>query len=322
MTHELIAAIAASGLTIYDSLKQRPDLLIPTQDLERILNDSLCGFNLNYPLRTRSKVLKQKVCQSLGYPVPKAFCKTRPRFPGQNFDTYIQKADNLQVWNEELSPSRRYVLVRVDACQIVTKVRVVGGDALALLDTTGTLTQKYQAKSREPVSQSHLVSKSDTVNCQHLMKGRYRHLLAVTEVFERLQTMIGSTFNTLGADQERNRGGVVHRAVSECLGATTPDNGQFPDVLDQLLEVKLQTASTIDLGLVCPDSTEPLASLPEFQHRDVRYAVFYGVLVDNLVRLDQLVLSTGADFFSFFQRFEGKITNAKRQLHLPSHFFS
>ena len=34
------------------------------------------------------------------------------------------------------------------------------------------------------------------------------------------------------------------------------DKGQFPDIRHQLLEVKLQTSPTIDLGLVLPSSTE------------------------------------------------------------------
>lgn len=39
------------------------------------------------------------------------------------------------------------------------------------------------------------------------------------------------------------------------------------------------------------------------------------------MRLDHLVLTRGADFFSFFQRFEGKVVNAKLQIPLPRDFF-
>jgi hypothetical protein len=74
--------------------------------LEGVLHDGLLGLDLNYPLRTRSKVLKAKICEILGYPVPKSFKKTQPRFPGQDFDTYIQKSNNLQIWNEEIVPTR------------------------------------------------------------------------------------------------------------------------------------------------------------------------------------------------------------------------
>ena len=142
-----VRAIARSGLSIYDPIPiGDPDLWIPTQELEALLHHGLIGLLLaDLPLRTRSKVVKENVCRVLGYPVPGSFRKTRPRFPGQRFDTYVQKSNNLQVWNEDLSPTRRYVLIRVSGHGSVVRVRVVTGDVLALLDTTGTLTQKYQA---------------------------------------------------------------------------------------------------------------------------------------------------------------------------------
>jgi hypothetical protein len=45
-------------------------------------------------------------------------------------------------------------------------------------------------------------------------------------------------------------------------------------------------------------------------------------VVGNQVRLDYVVLTRGADFFSFFQRFEGKVVNAKLQIPLPRSFFT
>jgi hypothetical protein len=146
--------ISKSGLSIYDSIEIGDnDLWIPTPELELLLNDNLQGVSLlGLPLRTRSKVVKEKVCQSLGYPTPKTFKKTQTRFPGRLFDTYVQKANNLQIWNEELSSSMRYVLVRVSPDDIITKIKVVTGDTLSLLDTTGTLTRKYQARYNPGVS--------------------------------------------------------------------------------------------------------------------------------------------------------------------------
>lgn len=77
---------------------------IPAEQLEHLFDKALKGISLaGLPLRTRSKVVKTAVYKALGYPVPSSFKKTRPRFPGQCFDTYVQKADNLQVWNEESS---------------------------------------------------------------------------------------------------------------------------------------------------------------------------------------------------------------------------
>jgi hypothetical protein len=120
-------AIASSGLTIYDSIEVgHPELWIPAPELETLLDQKLRGVCLaGLALRTRSKVVKEHVCRALGYPVPDSFKKTQPRFPGQNFDTYTQKANNLQVWNEDLAPTRRYVLIRVGEDGSITKVKVV-----------------------------------------------------------------------------------------------------------------------------------------------------------------------------------------------------
>src|SRR5258708_21981737 len=154
-------ALAKSGRTIYDLLHDRPEHFLPSANLEAILRAGLVGLDLNYPVRTRSKVLKSKICEILGYPVPASFKKSKPRFPGQDFDTYVQKSNNLQIWNEEINPTRRYVIIRLDESSKVVGVRVVTGEVLAKLDTTGTLTKKYQAKSRTPVTRSVLVSQAD-----------------------------------------------------------------------------------------------------------------------------------------------------------------
>lgn len=318
MASRVVKAISSSGLTIYDSLETRPELYLDARTLERILNRALVGLDLNYPIRTRSKVLKSSVCQSLGYPVPKSFRKTQPRFPSQNFDTYVQKSNNLQIWNEEVSSARRYILIRVNENQIVTCVKVVTGDVIAKLDPTGTLTTKYQAKSRDPVAESRLVSSADTTNVAKTLPGS---MLPIQELYESLHALVGLTIVNPGIDQERNRGAVLHQVVCKYLKESWSDCGQFPDVPNQLLEIKLQTASTIDLGLVCPDSTEKIASLPKFNHCDVRYAIFYGAIVRAGVRLDHLILTTGADFFTFFRRFEGNVRNAKLQIPLPAGFF-
>jgi len=333
-------ALSKSGKTIYDSLLETSEYFLPGADLESILQDGLMGFDLNYALRTRSKVLKSKICEILGYPVPTSFRKSKPRFPGQDFDTYIQKSNNLQIWNEAIVPTRRYVIIRLNDSSHVTGVRVVTGEILARLDTTGTLTKKYQAKSREPVTASVLVSQSDAYNVHdaiaaipnRTMKleqdgGRelvldFSRFEPVDALYRRLLKLVGKRLSDPGLDQERNRGAALHKAVCEALGMSEYcDTGSFPDVMEQLLEIKLQTAPTIDLGLVSPDDGTSLDFLPRVRHCDVRYAVFYGEVVGIEVRLDYLVLTRGADFFSFFQRFEGKVVNAKLQIPLPRDFF-
>jgi hypothetical protein len=83
------------------------------------------------------------------------------------------------------------------------------------------------------------------------------------------------------------------------------DDVRFPDIRHQLLEVKLQTSPTIDLGLVRPDSEEFL-DLPALQdvtirHCDVRYLLFYARIDYGLVSLTHMYLTTGEAFFRRFQ---------------------
>jgi hypothetical protein len=337
-----VEAILASGLSIFDLLAKDSLLHIPTKELERILDAGLRGFSTaGMPLRTRSKVVKSEVCRILGYPIPKSFrkCKPHARFPGQNFDTYVQASNNLQVWNEELQPRRRYVLVAVGKDGCVTRVKVITGAMLAKLDTTGTLTQKYQARFVPGEIPVELISTMDT---EHLMpligsaactpQGKPTDdpvrglVMPIQSVFHHMKSLVGCSFANAGFDQERNRGAELHRLVCRALGYQSyADDGQFPDVCNQLLEVKLQTSPTIDLGLVEPASKEPLDlnDFPEgtVRHCDVRYAVFGAEHVGDHVKLTRLVLTTGEMFFSRFPRFEGRVLNKKMQIPLPQGFF-
>jgi hypothetical protein len=344
-SHEhYVQAIARSGLSIYDRIEiGDPRLWIPAPALEALLNRSLQGIDLTgLPLRTRSKMVKTAVCKALGYPVPNRFARTQPRFPGQMFDTYAQKSNNLQIWNEELAPTRRYVIIRVSGEHVIERVKVVTGDALVKLDTTGTLTQKYQARLIYGAEAAELISPEDTEVIKHLLvnpKGQVALskiaptdnpapglLLPIASVFDRLVRLIGLSFPDAGHVQERRRGADLHQHVCRHLGYLNyADDGQFPDVRQQLLEVKLQTSPTIDLGLVRPNSTDPL-DMPkvrghQLRHCDVRYALFYAVTDGTTVTVTHFFLATGNGFFGRFPQFRGKVLNKKLQIPLPNDFF-
>lgn len=335
--------ISKSGLSIYDAININDEKLwIPSQILEEMLNKHLTGLSLrDLPLRTRSKVLKGNVCEALGYPIPKSFQKTKPRFPGQNFDTYVQKSNNLQIWNEEVEPSRRYVILRLSSDDIVQKAKVISGQELSLLDKTGTLTKKYQARVINISQNAELVTPNDTDNIASLgiennvtVNNIFKptdfptkdNLLPIRIIFENLKRLVGKTFEDNGYDQERNRGAGLHELVCKVLGYDAYlDNGRFPDLINQLIEVKLQTSPTIDLGLISPNSTDIL-DIPKIdgvkvRHCDVRYAIFYGKTDGKNVQLTNLFLTTGEKFFDRFPQFQGKVINAKIQIPLPRDFF-
>lgn len=341
--NKYVEAIKQSGLSIYDPIEiGDPNLWIPTPELEILLNDGLMGISLaKLKPKTRSKVLKQHICKILGYPVPVSFKKTKPRFPGQHFDTYIQKANNLQIWNEKIESTRRYVIVELNADDIISCVKVVTGDVLAKFNTTGTLTQKYQARLKRRNRKLELIAEEDTMVLQPfvfpdfnlaLVESPINHpaagqLLPIRQIFEQLSKLIGTSFADTGYDQDRNRGAELHRIVCQNLGYKKyQDDGQFPDIRHQLIEIKLQTSPTIDLGLVCPDSTEPL-DIPQIEqqqvrHCDVRYALFYAKTDGETVTLTHFFLTTGEKFFNRFPQCKGKTLNNKLQIPLPRNFFS
>lgn len=337
---DYVSAIRKSGYSIYDPIAIDSDLWIPTGVLERLLSNALVGLKLSgLPLRTRSKVVKEHVTAALGYPRQDRFRKCKPRFPGQDFDTYTQKANNLQVWNEEVAPNRRYVIIRISEDDIVSKIKVITGNELARLDNTGTLTQKYQARLVPGGRSCELITPEDTPQLSAVACLRSSvsddiptyipaaaTLMPIGMLFAKLSPLIGRRFPDRGRVQERNRGADLHRMVCEALGYSSyQDNGQFPDIRHQLLEVKLQTSPTIDLGLNSPDSSEPL-EMPTLNGRvmrycDVRYAIFGAVTDGSEVLLTNLYLTTGLSFFSRFPKFGGKTVNKKLQIPLPATFF-
>ena len=337
------AAIRARGISIYELIPHADvSLWIPSAELQAVLEDGLRGMSVEgMALRTRSKKVKQRICSALGYPKPASFKRTSPTFPGQRFDVYVQKSDNLQVWNREISNDLRYVLVRVGVDDRVSEVKVVTGDVLSRLDTTGTLTQKYQARLDLGDSVAELVSPSDTsVLVPFVTNGAVdlsnadpagvptaEQLLSIEALFDRLSPFVGEVFEDAGRDQERNRGAVVHRSVCEVLGyGAYRDGGQFPDVRHQLLEVKLQTSPTIDLGKVSPSSTAPLDGVGirgvQVRHCDVRYAIFYGTTDGERVSVTHVFVVNGENFYSRFSQFGGNVVNRKIQLRLPVGFFN
>lgn len=333
------AAITESGFDIYEPLTEHPEVAYTREELEELLRDGLRDAIFTGPIRTRSKLAKEAVCRALGYPVPATFRRVKPRFPGQDLDVYVQQHNNLQVWNEELSPTRRYVIVRVDDAGRVLAVRVAEGTELAAFDRTGTLTSKYQAKRRGGRAGNKLVSETDTpglitelapvadlgpATLRGLLPASppvHGKVLSVRGLYERLLRLVGAQLEY--STSERLRGERLHRLACEVLGlGSYADTGKFPDIVCQALEVKLQTSPTIDLGLVSPDSEEPAITLsPRLRHSDVRYLVAYATREAELLRVQQVVVATGAEFFEEFQRFGGLVQNRKLQLRLPNDFF-
>jgi hypothetical protein len=341
---ELKDLIKNSSTTIYEKLDFNDEKFLSVDDLRTLLAKSLIGVSFSgLPIRTRSKEVKKNICSALGYPVPSSFKKTQPRFLAQNFDIYVQKSSNLQIWNEEIQPDRRYVIIALNSEDTVTKITVVSGNQLAEFDKTGAITKKYQAQfSNSDDGCSELVSKNDTENLSKFISSNTsklsfslspssapacEQLLPISELFQRLLNVVGMRFHNPGVSQERNRGAELHKLACKALGYSSyADNGQFPDIFHQLLEVKLQTSPTIDLGLALPSSKEKFHTghlgVTGLSFSDIRYCVFAAEIDNDDLVINKVVVTTGKDFFSRFRQFEGRKVNSKIQLRLPESFFN
>ena len=323
------------GRDIYSFVQSE---LLDKSTLQKKLSDYLVGKSLaGLPLRTRSKVLKSYVCEALNYDIPSNFLKTKPKFPCQQFDVYTQKSNNLQIWNDEISADRRYVLVRINEEDFITQIKVIDGEGLKALDTTGKLTTKYQAR----VPQSFLGERytDDAPELKPFVKEKVNDvafspssdpdsdsLMSIKALYTKLSSLIGKRIKTDNLVQERTTADDAHELVCRCLGyAVFTDDGQFPDIPNQLLEVKLQMSPTIDLGLHKPDSNELTAfrlSNVNIKISMCRYLVLTAHRINEYeVEIDDLFITSGLDFFSIFTLFGGKVQNAKLQIPLPSNFW-
>lgn len=336
MEHSSVDLSSNGSRSIYDPVDAAS--FIPTEQLAEVLEKKLVGLSLDgIPLRTRSRVVKSAICEAMGYPIPKSFTKTRPRFPAQNFDTYTQKSTNLQIWNEPIDPERRYVILRADEHSTIVQVKIITGAQLSELDHTGKLTQKYQATMKH-YSGDTLFSPDDTANVAEWATSSSPDLTAtsptenpasgsllpISEIYNRLLPISGRELDYLDALQERNRGSELHAMICKQLGYSTyADDGKYPDIVHQLIEVKLQTSPTIDLGLHSPKDglTVIKADGKAFTSEDIRYVVFDGEVSGSKIKLNSLYVVNGRDFPDAFPLFQGKVVNKKLQIPLPKGFF-
>lgn len=332
----IVQRIKKSWLTIYDPVVWT-DLWVDNHLLQEILTDALSGKMIwTLPNRTRSKVLKSCVCEALWYPIPASFKKDQPRFLGQGFDIYVQKSNNLQIWNEAVSNERRYAVIQMLEDGSIWKIKVLWWVELAKLDTTWKFTIKYQATYSTIGVE---LVRTDTDNLQEIClntghdvswlgpvdKPSEKSLIPSPIILSLLQPIVWLSFPDVGLDQERNRAAELHKLVCEYLGYSSyKDNGQFPDVLNQLLEIKLQTSPTIDLGRTCPNSLEKLMEISSkvVFHEDVRYAIFYWSVKNGIIEITHLTVISGKYFFERFPQFKWKVVNKKIQLPLPKNFFN
>ena len=119
----------------------------------------------------------------------------------------------------------------------------------------------------------------------------------------------------------KNRGQALEKKVLELLGYETKENellyGAFPDIRNQLLEVKVQDTQTVDLGKFSPEKEEVVIEESNLTTFDVRYLI--ALTNPKTQIIEGIILSPGGKLGELFSYVSDE--SYKCQRTIPMTFF-
>lgn len=269
-------------------------------------------------------------------------------------DSYIVTSGdsyNLQVWNripnsddvlvqypnDETITCRdiRYVFVKVDVTQQIIESIVImtAEDIEAKFGVFGVPTIKHQlivadTKRKDIIEGRLQIPSKDSIRMQHLCKTEYvaptkalseinvNDLLSIGVLKERLQSLKGQT---LAAADTKTRGQLLERAAANLIGYSPTDSlvGGYPDIPNQLLEIKVQDSPTIDLGAHSPMLGEIIVKGNRITTKDVRYLIALTNSENGVI--EDIILTAGRELGKYFTYVPTK--SYKCQRSIPMDFF-
>lgn len=256
-------------------------------------------------------------------------------------------------WNETEARYKfsdcRYVIISHTASGQINKIMVKTGTELKSWDKTSTKTIKWQANILQKYRKAEsgvTASESDPIfersgnQCEDIENKLARIkeldiekiplikkpiiseiLFSIHELSILLKNLIGKEFSIPSSSQERIVGQTIEKMVVQMLGYTQfeqTDSGGYPDLLNQLMEVKFQYSGTIDLGKNFPTSDERIDESwnnEGISFSDIRYLICLVSKVEQKYRIDSIMIISGKDFNSYFSICEGQ--NFKIQMKIP-----
>lgn len=131
-----------------------------------------------------------------------------------------------------------------------------------------------------------------------------------------LSTLIGTK---LVVSDTKTKGQNLERLVATLLGYKTDESlvGGYPDIPNQLLEIKVQDSPTVDLGKYSPSNPVIINDSMKVTTEDIRYLI---ALTDANGLIEGIILSPGSSLKNDF-RFVSD-TNYKCQRSIPMSFFN
>ena len=270
-------------------------------------------------------------------------------------DSYIVTSGdsyNLQVWNRIPNSDDvliqyengnvitckdiRYAMVKVDTTsQKIDSVIIMTAEEIEdAFGSFGVPTIKHQLiisdGNRKDFLEGRMrVPVKDSVRMQHLCKTEYvapakplnkidvTDLLSIEVLNNRLLSLKGKT---LAAADTKTRGQLLEREVANLIGYAPTDSlvGGYPDIPNQLLEVKVQDSPTIDLGAHSPLFEEKIVKASRITTKDVRY--FIALTNPQSGVIEDYVLTAGRELGKYFNYVPTE--SYKCQRSIPMDFFA
>lgn len=266
------------------------------------------------------------------------------------------KSYNLQVWNripaaetllikyesgESLKCTDvRFVFVRIDTEKdIIASVIILTPEYIEQkFGKFGKPTIKHQLliskKVRKDIyeSEDKILSYPDSKKLSYYIRHDYeapksgmveepnfQHLFSISLLKKMVaEKLIGFK---LDAAATKNRGQALEKKVLELLGYEVKESdllyGAFPDIRNQLLEVKVQDSPTVDLGKFSPEKEEIVIVYSELTTFDVRYLIALTNPTTEIV--EGVILSPGEKLGELFSYVSAE--SYKCQRTIPMSFF-
>lgn len=261
-----------------------------------------------------NKDLVPKPAQQSDFEIVPPKSKGVPKFLRYYIDTYLVTTGdnyNLQVWNRnptsdhiqifypELNVSLRakdviFVFGKIDVEKnIIESILVTTPDMIvSKFGDFGVPTSKQQLivsnKVREKIvkgddqtlfyeddkSLTHLLEQNQDVSCLDVKSRLISAITPLTDLRPLLKDLIGTK---LEETSTRRKGVELEKHIMLKMGYTIPESmeGQYPDLPNQMIEVKVQDSPTIDLGRYSPQDLEFVEGSDVFTTQNVRYVIAF-----------------------------------------------
>lgn len=277
-----------------------------------------------------------------------------PKFLREYIDTYIVTSGstyNLQVWNR--NPSSDFVQIdflNSDDVFLANEVRFVFGKINLtnnVIESIVILTPDYIVKHfgrfGKPTTKQQLIIPPSTRNeilaseqkyifypddlsisnnldytlsnpRQHLIDLPSQKVLPLTYIKEKVYSLIGKRLKN---GSTKTKGQELERMIAILLGYSPTDRlyGEYPDIPNQMLEVKVQDSPTVDLGKYSPQFSENITTV--FNTENIRYIIALTNSETNII--EGMYIGPGNKLGEHFTFVSDK--SFKSQRSIPMDFF-